>query len=841
VLPYLLRSLAERFRSGRALFGLTIFGVALGVASVLSIQILNRNALAAFAGSVHAIRGDADLTVIGRGPAIPESLYMAILATPGVAAASPLVQIEVALEGRDDFFLQILGVDLLAPSTLPWRGAPPDVQAALAIPGWVAITPDLARALARHEGDSLAVTSGSRRAVLRVGALVDFRRVSPVASTRLAVMDIAQAQARLGVPGTLSQVDVRLAEGASRAVIAREIERRLGGAAQALTPEQRERQAASLLAAFRLNLTALSLISLFVGAFLVASSTLASLVRRRRELGLLRSIGASRTQVGSIVLAEISLLALLGVAIGLPIGYWVAAANVRTVSATLSNLYLLQEIEKLVLPPGIAALAALVGIGGALLGALAPALETARRDPRALLAAFPLHERLGERAGALAAAAAGIAGAGALVYLLAEGRWTPAGFAVALAALLAVPLATPLVLLSGARAVRVHRFGLWYGVRALGERLPVTAFAVAALAVAISMLFGITILVGSFRDTVRMWIESTARADVYVSTASWARGRREASMDSALIATLRALPGVRAMDRLRQLDVGFGDRRLVLSGIDIGLPAGEARFPLLEGDTDDAIERLRDGGEVLIGEPLARRSHLGVGDTLRVYGPLGPVGLRVAGVYYDYTTESGTATVDLRAMEHRFGAGPINNVALYAERGVDPERLVDEIRVRLPRAPLNARSNRALRREVLAIFDQTFAVTRLLQAMCLLIAVCGIALALLVQARERASELALYRALGATRGQILWMFVGKGLGMSAFGLLLGAAGGAALAFTLLFLINRDYFGWTLSLVWPWRALAGQVALIVAAALAASLYPALRASQTPATQLSRDDL
>ena len=270
------------------------------------------------------------------------------------------------------------------------------------------------------------------------------------------------------------------------------------------------------------------------------------------------------------------------------------------------------------------------------------------------------------------------------------------------------------------------------------------------------------------------------------------------------------------------------------------MSGGESRFPLLDGETEDAMQRLRSG-EALIGEPLARKHDVWAGDTLRVYGPLGPVALRVAGVYYDYTTESGTATVDLRTMERVFGPGPINNVALYVEPGVDPERLIDEIRARLPEAPLNARSNRALRREVLAIFDQTFAVTRLLQAMCLLIAVCGIALALLVQAHERASEIALYRALGATRGQILAMFVGKGLGMSAFGLALGAVGGVGLAFTLLFLINRDTFGWTLSLVWPWSALSWQAIAIVGAALAASVYPAARASRTPASEITREDL
>ena len=125
--------------------------------------------------------------------------------------------------------------------------------------------------------------------------------------------------------------------------------------------------------------------------------------------------------------------------------------------------------------------------------------------------------------------------------------------------------------------------------------------------------------------------------------------------------------------------------------------------------------------------------------------------------------------------------------------------------------------------------------------MSLLIAVCGITLALLVLARERVSELALYRALGAQRGQIFRVFLGKGLGLAGFGVLLGSLGGLALALILVFAINPAYFGWTLALHFPAAVLAGELSILLGAAVLASVYPALRASRTPATELSRDDL
>ena len=246
-------------------------------------------------------------------------------------------------------------------------------------------------------------------------------------------------------------------------------------------------------------------------------------------------------------------------------------------------------------------------------------------------------------------------------------------------------------------------------------------------------------------------------------------------------------------------------------------------------------------GGVLISEPLARKSELDVGDLLQVYAGPGKLEFPIAGIYYDYTSELGSVAMDLSVMGEIFGPGPINSLSLYLEEDRDPERVVDEIKARFPDIPLQIRSNQRLREEIFEIFDQTFAVVRILQMMSLLIAVCGIMLTLLVLARERVSELALYQALGASRLQIFRLFVGKGLGMGLIALGLGSAGGTVLAAILIFVINRTYFGWTIQVYWPGWPVLQQLATILTAALLASLYPALRASKTPAAELSRDDL
>ncbi|GEJ58182.1 FtsX-like permease family protein [Anaeromyxobacter diazotrophicus] len=841
---YFLRALGAHLRGGRALFALAVAGVALGVGAVLSIQILNQSALGAFTGSVRALSGDAQLSVVGRGPTLPDELLPEVLGTAGVAAARPLLRLEVALEGERGAALELAGADLFsAAGRRPFELPRVRLAEVLARPGWVAVTPQLARERGWAPGTKLAVSLGSRRATLEVGALVDFQRVAPLASRRLAVMDLAQAQALLGAAGRVSQLDVVAAPGASVEDLTRRLEARLGPGYRAVTPEQRVAEAGALLAAFRLNLTALSAVSLFVGGFLVYASTQAALARRREELGVLRCLGATRAQVLALVLGDALVLGALGTAAGVPLGWLAARANVGAVSATLRNLYLLEGVEAVTLGPGLVALGVGLGLLGALAGAVLPALDVAREDPRALLSrrAEASPGRTPPRLAALGLLALAASAALALGPLR---RWPYAGFGLALGVLAAVPLAAPLLLRAAGRLRPPRRLGVAFGARDLAAHLRATAVPAGALAVAVSMLVGITVMIGSFRHTVEDWLSATLRADVYVTSPSWRRGRTDAVLAPEVVARLAAAPGVRRVERLRQVTGEVLGRRVPVSGFDAAPAAG--RVQLLAGDPAAALAKVAGEGQVLVSEPLARKAGLAPGDRLAIDFPAagaraGPRRYVIAGVYRDYGSEGGAILMDLAALAEAAGPGPLTNVALDLAPGADVEGEVARLRREFQGEALVVRSNRTLRTEVLAIFEQTFAVTRLLQGMSLVVAVAGVALALLVLARERSAEVALLRALGATRGQIFRLFVGRALGIALAGLVLGAAGGAGLALVLVQVINPAWFGWSLALHAPWRVLASQGALLLTAAVAAGIYPAARASRTPATELARDAL
>ena len=461
-------------------------GVALGVAAVFSFQIINQNALAAFSARVDAVSQNADLLVRAGRDVLPEKALAEVLSDRDVDSAQPIHKVEVAHFDSDGTkrYLDVLGLNLAVPGSLPLSGAPDSLGEILAVRGWSALPPELADELGLEVGDRFRVVAGTRAVELRMSATVDFRRIAPLASSRLLVMDIAQSQDLFQERGVIDEINVFLVKGASARVAQERLRSKLGDVASIMTPGERRQQAEGLLRAFRLNLTALSLISLLVGLFLVYTTIQATLVRRRRELGVLRSLGATRGQVLRLLLTEAAVVGLIGTLIGLPIGWFAATLNVETVSGTLRDIYLLDELERLVVPTWIYVLAACLGLGGAVLGALLPSIDAAKREPRELLGRSSLADTSSRWSPRLAVLGGALLATVSIWYVLVGQTHGYAGFVLAAALLLSIPLLTPFVMRAISARAPADSLGAAYAIRTLqGGRAQSSALTVAALGI----------------------------------------------------------------------------------------------------------------------------------------------------------------------------------------------------------------------------------------------------------------------------------------------------------------------------------------------------------------------
>lgn len=874
----LLGAAPARLRTAPALGALPIAVIALGAGAVLSVGLLNRAALETLDASLEVLSAGADLVVTGlleETGSLPDDAWPVVLATPGVRRAAPALRLAGLEVGAGDREASVSawGVDLVSGSFD--FAAPGDGDAMLVLDvffaGGIVLPEPVAEALGVGVGDPVRIGRGIPDSAggrpIRVAGVLPARDGGSGA-----FLDLAYAQAFRGKVG-FDRIEVSVAEGFDVEQVRSALAARIPGARIEASGALRA-EGAELFSAFRLNLLALSAVSLLVAAFLVSASVRAALAARRQEIGLYRALGASAARVRAALLGEVLLMALAGAALGIPVGALAAGVSLDRVSATISNFYLLERIERLTMDPQAVLVAVLVAVAAALLGAAPGVMRETSRPPVALLApgrepGFHWRERgcshrrrtrqprggVGSwwRLGAPLAATLLIGAAG--WALLDPASW-PAlpgrGFGAAGALLLgAALLPGPVLRWAGRSPVGQGSAGqgsaVGRGMLAALREPGSTAPPAAALVVAVAMLVGVSALIGSFRATLDAWLGETLAADLYVSRTG-AAGRIAAERRTLPPDVLLALardPGVRDQDLLRALRIRLAGRPVSVLGVDAALPAAGERFSIL-GDREAALAGFR-AGEALVSEPLARRLDLRAGDHLALptleteRAPVRP--LRIAGVYRDYGNEMGALFLDRGLLNRLYPPdpgteAPVHGAALYLREGVDRAAVLARLE-RTLEARASVIDNATLRARALRVFDQTMAVTGLLRVFALVIAALGMGLALWTLTRERLPEVALQRALGASQGQVALGLFGRALVILGLALLLGGGAGALLTLLLVDVVNPGWFGWTLELHWPVGALLAQSAVVLVAGLLATILPARFAARVDASALRQE--
>jgi putative ABC transport system permease protein len=844
-----LRRLALRqLRTHPWQLGLTILGIALGVAVAVSIDLANASALRAFGLSTEAVSGRATHQILGGPSGVPDALYRRVRLDLGVRRAAPIVEGDVAIAGGRGRTLHLLGIDPFVDGDFrPYLGgeerrgargrdALSRAEDLVGRRGTALLAASTAAELGLAVGGELAIeASGHRRTLTVVGLLQPADRPSARALESMLVTDIATAQETLGAVGRLTRIDLIVDD---PAVLPR-ITAALPAGSDLVAAGSQAGATARMILAFQWNLAALSLLALVVGMFLIYQTMTFSIVQRRPLIGSLRALGVTRGEIFAVVMSEALVIGLVGTLAGLALGFGMAQGLLRLVTRTINDLYFVLSVREVVLDPVTLGKSVLLGLGATALAALPPALEATTAPPRVVMtrAALETRARRGARRAGWLGLAVIAAGAGVLAL--------PGGIVIGFAGLFVVmvgcALVTPaaaLVLLRPVHRLAAGAFGLLgrLATRSIVAALSRTSVAMAALMIAVAAAIGVGVMIASFREAVTRWLEGTLRADVYISAPSLVGSRPDATLDPALVAHLAATPGVARAGTSRGVVVQSvrGPVQVVALDVDPTRPPGW-RF---RSGGDDGVW---NGDAVIVSEPYANRHDARVGGAVRLRTDRGQQDFRVAGVFYDYGSSAGVVVMSRRTYDAAWEDRRISSLALEAAPGVDVNALVAAVRERAAGGPsLVIRSNRALRETSLEIFDRTFAITGVLRTLSVMVAFVGMLAALMALQLERTREIGVLRALGLTPRQV-WGLVTAQTGI--IGLLAGVLAvpsGLILAAVLVFVINRRSFGWTMSIDPSPAILLQGVALSVLAALLAGLYPAWRmATASPAESL-RDE-
>ncbi len=805
---------------------LTFVAVALGVAVVIAIDLAGFAAAGSFRSSMESLAGKAALELAS--PAgIPEDTLGRLAALPLPVRFEPRVE-EYITDEASGVVTSLIGIDLVAHAQ---RGVVLGEQSGLEIldhprAAWVGA------GLGRKPGDELRVTIQDRTETLLVAGVFTETGDSEAGSSRIVVVDLPVAQALTGRAGLLDRVEVEFPEVLDEAEVRAAIAAVLPAGVDLRAYGARTDANRRMLGAFRWNLRILSGIALVVGAFLIYNTISVSVVRRRSEIGVLRALGVTQGGAQALFLAEAAAFGIFGGLAGAALGSLMAQAAVELLAATVNALYVTST-------PGVVALSiehliasVMLGLGVSLAAAFAPAREAGAIAPVEAMARGRREYDVRIHAVRNAVWAVGLLALGAAFCWLPPVAGRPLfGYLATLLLILGTALLLPLLMtvVNSLTQRRVHRIlgveGL-LAARSLTGSLRRSAVLVGALSTAVAMMASVGLMVGSFRETVMVWMDNQIQADIYLRAAAPSSPDNYPPIHPDVAVALEALPEVRAVDRFRAISLmvsgrpatlGFGDSQLMLT---------QGRTSFLPGQDRAAILRkLPTGPYVIVSEPFAQKHDTRIGAKLHLSLPGGPTETTVLGIFNDYSSERGTVFGDARIFAPLFPREEITSLSLYLREGIS----LEAGRLAVEKATANRRvlifTNRSLREEAIRIFDQTFAITWALEAVAIFVAVMGMAGALVALVIDRRRELSLLRFLGASQQQVKRLIYFEAGLLGLLSNIVGLALGFALALILIYVINRQSFGWTFQFHWPGMLLLVALTLIYVATLASAWFPA----------------
>ncbi len=827
---------------------LMVLGIALGVAVMVAIDLANASASRAFELSTESITGRATHQVTGGALGLEDAVYTRLHRSTGDIPMAPVISEVVVSPQLGGQPLQLLGIDPFADA--PFRSylggsSAPSVSQLTAFftrPGALLLSRDLAGRYGLGLGSQLQLEiNGRTRAAFVAGLLDPSDNLQRRSLDATLLADIATAQELTGRIGRIDWIDLLIPAGQPAQV--QRIQDLLPPGLRVEPVAAREGAVQQMTSAFQLNLTMLSMLALIVGLFLIYNTMTFSVVQRRSLFGTLRCLGVTRPEVFGLVISEALIIGILGSGFGLALGVLMGRNTVGMVTQTINDLYFTTTVQSTGIPAASLVKGAVAGILATVLTAAFPAWEAASVPPQAALSRSGLETKTRRVVLLMAGAGAGTIALGLLAFAIPQsnlilGFGGTAAVVVGFAMLAALAM---VLILRGIGPLLTRLFGLLgkMAPRNLVASLSRTAVAVAALMVAVAVTVGVTLMIDSFRYTVTIWLAQTLQGDVYITAPSFTQTRSTIDIDPSAVKVVQSWPGVARADLLRTVMVETPQGEIQLSATDNPRIGAERLYVWSKDPPDQVWQKMNQGG-ILISEPLARRfGLLDSGGQLTIYTPRGAQVYPVEGVYHDYASSQGAIFMAMDVYHQAWQDSGVSAVALRLQPGVDPDQITRQLQDGLSSDQrLEIRPNRALRADVMDVFDRTFAITAALRILATVVAFIGVLNTLLLLQLEKSREVGILRALGLTGGQ-LWRLTMLETGLMGLAAgLLAAPTGYVLALILVYIINQRSFGWTLQLSIQPEAFGQALLVALAAALLAGIYPAYRMSRQPAAEAIR---
>lgn len=826
------------FRQHRWQFWLSVLSLALGTAVIVAVDLANDSARRAFALSLDSVTGRTTHQIMAGSADFDEHIYSRLRLEFQQRQSAPVVEGWLRIQGQT---FNLLGIDPFAEpmfrdiTTRASEGSIVDLMTTL---GGVIFSQKDAERLGIRVGEEVPAEAAGRPVTLEVIGLLGAD--GGAVPEGLLIADISTAQSLLDKAGRLDRIDLVLDE-----TEAQRLRRQLPPQLQLVSAQARRGALEEMTQAFHINLTAMSLLAIVVGGFLVYNTMTFSVLQRRPQLAVQRMLGVTGQKLLIHVLLEAVIIGLLGALLGLALGMLLAQGLLSLVTRTINDLYFLLTVSSVAIHPLILLKGLAVTLMATLLAALGPAMEAGKIPPIAVSRRSELEQK-SRRAVPLLALMGAVLVACGLALAMLSSKSLFIGFVALFLIILGYSIAIPWLALQALNLLlrSRRRAALWWSLalRGVQSGLSRTGLAIAALAVAVSATVGVGIMIESFRASVTDWLDTTLRSDLYVSSVGAVSSRAEGTLEAEWIDRVEGLEGVVSYSTGRsiKLDVrGMPTDALILS---TGAQSTRG-FDILAGDISTLWDRFRAGEAILISEPLASHQGLKIGDRLEIFSDLdGDIALPIAAVFRDYGSTQGMVVLPRNLYDRHWSDRAVSAIGLLLSPHADVEAIKQRLRDWAAESvsTVMVRSNVEIRERSLMIFDRTFAITEVLRLLAVGVAFVGVFSALMALLLEKRKEYAVLRASGVTPRLLALIMLMQTVIIGLLAGLIALPLGWLMSEVLILVINQRAFGWSMDRLLPPGVLFQAMFVALIAAVLAGLYPAQRMAKAKIASALREE-
>lgn len=823
---------------------LTVVGVAVGVATLVGITAINRSVMDAFRSTIDTIAGKADLTVAAETSGFPEELLDKVRAVPGVTHASGGLTVVAPVKDTPTDSLYLVGVDLLDDGFFRTYESDDTDMGKLGDDLEFLNSTDRLMLSERYASEhglkpgsiiSLVTPDGAKDFV--VHGLLKETGPAKAFGGSVAVMFFGSLQEAFGKGRRFDRIEVAIDPKVGLEAMKERLRAVVGPTIEVDSPDRRGQSVETMVRSFQLGLNLGSAVALLVGVFLVYNTVSIGVVQRRREIGTLRALGATRRRIRGLFTLEAGVLGAVGSVLGLPLGLFIGRAAIAQVSDSVSSIYIRVNARDVHLGAAELVVGLVLGITGSMFAALRPAwvassvqpVEALRRDAAVSAGAVRL------RSWPTVAGALLLLGAYPMSLVPPPRENLPiGGYLSVFLVLMGTTLLSPLLLRVMNRPYR--RPGeLVFGVsgRLAADnfaRAPVrTAVPVGALSIGVSMAITIAGFVGSFQASAEKWIDQAVPADLFVTSSAKVAGVQNQPMSASIQDELKGIAGIAETDAIRIYPHDVLGLRVFVISLSPQIYEKRGKPTVLDGHLPSWEER--QAGFVVVSENFARRRNLSAGDSFPVNTPSGQLIYKVGAIVIDYTSDQGSIVVDRALFTKQYQDDRVDTFHVYLSPGAALEQVRGAITAKLgKRFDLYVLSNAELRAEAINLVSNAFSVSYAMEFVAVVLALLGVVNTLLAAVLDRTREIGLLRAVGADRGHIVRLFASEAAFIGLTGGVLGVTVGGVVGAIVTRVVGVQATGWNFPFLYPWQTAVQMLVVATLCAVVAGLYPARRAAK-----------